>query len=894
MPSFASLWTGLHHFVRNLVRRDRVERELTDEIDGYVDLLTEEKIAQGLSRDDARRVARLELGRPEHLKDHVRDVRVGAWLDALRQDVRFGVRTLIRRPGFTLVAVLTLALGIGANSAIFALADAALLRPLPFPEADRLVMIHEHTPTVDRGIVGLYEVVEWAARNRTFESMTPIWANRRVIADADGTGEMIDMQSVSTRFFDVFRVAPILGRTFLPSDDRPDADLVVLSERIWRDRFGGDPGVIGRQIRIDRNPYTVVGVVPAGFQVLGPSNAWMLVTTSFMRSRTAVGHYVRAAGRLAPGATLANAQADLTTVADAFAKERPDLNKDHGVVLEPLHDGLISTDLRLTAKLLLGVIAFVLLTCCANIANLVLARTSGRARELAVRSALGAGGRRLARLLLTESLVLSAIAAALGAALGAAILATAPSLLPPGVLPVDVRLAFDGRVLTFCAAAAFGFAIALGALPAWQAARRPPLEAMTGGGRTSTGGGSTFRSVLAMSQVAAAVVMLCGAGLLLRSLVALGSVDPGHRASDVLTMAINLPFVRPDAPPGTPYATVDAQRQFYDAVEREVATVPGVRRVTWGSALPLDGWWIGYTFQRDGDPPRPESQRDLSHYKHVDSAYFETLGIPIVSGRAFTSLDTEHSPPVCIVNEALVRRYLGGQTPLGARLVVRGWTTGRGPLPVREIVGVVGQVREFPDQADTQPQIYVPLRQDPTTRLSLVVLPSGGSASALTPAVLAAIARVDKGLPVTKVRTIAAIGYEANAAARFRAVLIGAFALLVLTLAVVGVFGVLAYSVQQRVREFGVRIALGATTSNVLLMVFGGTIRITVAGLVIGLAAAAILGRSMSALLFGVRPVDPLTFVGVAALLAVTAALATAVPAFRAATVDPIVALRQD
>jgi putative ABC transport system permease protein len=834
----------------------------------------------------------LLLGRKRDRKMHVIQ-----WIEDSRDDIVVALRRLKQSPGFTLVAVLTLALGIGANSALFALADATLLRPLRFPDADRLVMIHEHRPTVDRGIVGLYEVVEWAARNQTFESMTPIWANRRVMTGDAGAGELIDIQAVSAQFFDVFRVSALLGRTFLPSDDRPNADVVVLSERIWRDRFGGDPSVIGRRIRIDRDPYTVVGIVPAGFQVLAPSEVWTVVSTSFMRSRPAIGHYVRAAGRLAPGATLATAQTDVTMVADAFAKERPDLNKDHGVLLEPLHDGLISADLRLTAKLLLGVVAFVLLTCCANIANLVLARTSARARELAVRSALGGGGRRIARLLLTESLVLSAIAAALGAALGAAILETAPSLLPPGVLPIDVTLTFDGRVLAFCAAAAFGLAFAFGAFPAWQAARLPPLQAlqaMTSGGRTSTGGGSTFRSVLAMSQVAAAVVMLCGAGLLLRSLVALAGVDPGHRASDVLTMTIGLPFVRPDAPPGTPYATIDARRQFYDAVEHGVRSVPGVRNVTWGSALPLDGWWIGYTFQREGDPPRPESQRDLSHYKHVGPAYFETLGIPIVSGRAFTTLDTEHSQPVCIVNDALVRRFFGNQTPLGARLIVRGWTTAGGPLPVREIVGVVGQVRERPDEADTQPQIYVPFRQDPPSTLSLVVQPSGGSASALTPAVRAAVARVDKERPVGNVQTIAAISYKANAAARFRAVLIGAFALLVLTLAVVGVFGVLAYSVQQRVREFGVRIALGATTRNVLLMVLGGTIRVIGAGLVIGLAAAAILGRSISAFLFGVRPVDPLTFAGVAALLAVTAALATAIPAFRAARVDPMVALRQD
>jgi putative ABC transport system permease protein len=487
------------------------------------------------------------------------------------------------------------------------------------------------------------------------------------------------------------------------------------------------------------------------------------------------------------------------------------------------------------------------------------------------------------------------MAAALGAALGAAILAAAPSLVPPGVLPIDVTLTFDGRVLAFCAAAAFGLAFAFGAFPAWQAARLPPLQAMTSGGRTSTGGGSTFRSVLAMGQVAAAVVMLCGAGLLLRSLNALTRVDAGYRPSELLTMGIGVPFVRPDAPPGTPYATVDARRQFFDTVEREVRSSAGVRDVTWGSALPLDGFWIGYNFEREGDPrQRPEAQRDISHYMHVAPAYFETLGIPIVSGRAFTNLDTERSQPVCVVNEALARRYFGNQTPIGARLVVRGWTSGRGPLHVREIVGVVRNVKERPDEVDSPPQIYVPFRQDAPNAMSLIVQPSSGAAAALTPAVRAAIARVDKERPIVNLRTIATIGYEANSAARFRAVLIGAFALLVLTLAVVGVFGVLAYSVQQRVREFGVRIALGATTRNVLAMVCGGTARILGVGIVAGLVVAAAVGRSMSALLFGVQSADPLTFAGVAALLAVTAALATAVPAFRAAKVDPIVALRQD
>jgi putative ABC transport system permease protein len=824
-----------------------------------------------------------------------RMMRITQWLGDSRDDLIVAIRRLKQSPAFTLAAVLTLALGIGANSAIFTLADAALLRPLPFPEADRLVMIHESTPTFGRSVVAPFEVAEWSARNRTFESLTgTTLGSRRALTVPDETGTQIDTQTVSVRFFDVFRVRPVAGRTFVAADDHRNANAVVLSERLWRGQFGADPAIVGRQIQLDGDPFTVIGIVPAGFQVLSPSDAWTLLETAFMKSPGGVGHYLRVVGRLAPGATLEAARSDMSAVAAAIARERPELNKDRGVALEPLHDGLIRADLRLTAKLLFGIVGFVLLTCCANVANLMLARTSARARELAVRSALGAGGRRLVRLLLTESLLLSAIAATVGALLGAAIVAAAPSLLPPGVLPIDVRLAFDGRVLAFCAIAAFGLALAFGAAPAWQATRLPPLQALTSGGRSSTDGGSRFRSALAMGQVAAAVVLLCGAGLLVRSLAALVRVDAGYHASELLTMTVDLPFVRPDAPAGRAYATAGARLQFYDDVEREVRRVAGVRRVAWASVLPLDGWWIGMSFQREDDPPRPEAQRDGSRYQHVGPGYFETLGIPIIAGRTFTNADTEHNVPVCIVNEALARRYLRDRSPIGTRLVVRGMTTGGGALPVREIVGVVGQVKEQPDEKDAHPQIYVPVAQDPPWQLSLVVQPAAGTASALVPPVRQAIARIDKARPVGNVRTIEAIEYEATSPARFRATLVAAFAMLALTLAVVGVFGVLAYSVQQRVREFGVRIALGATTKIVLAMVFGNTVRIVGLGVVVGLLAAAALGRSMSTFLFGVEPVDPLTFAVVTTLLMLTAASATAIPALRAARVDPVVALRDE
>jgi putative ABC transport system permease protein len=818
-------------------------------------------------------------------------MRVIQWFEDFRDDVAFAIRQLKRSPGFTLIAATTLALGIGANSAIFALADATLIRPLPFTGADRLMLLLELTATSDRNVVAPFEFDLWSTRNRTFESMTAVGTGTSAMTGPDGAGESIPTHTVSVRFFDVLGVKPIAGRTFAASDDHVNPDAVVLSEGLWRSRFGGDPSLIGKRITLDAQPLTVIGIVPADFQIFSRSSAWTVLTTALMRSPRGVGHYLRVIGRVRRGATVDGARADMMAIADTIAKERPETNRGRGILVEPLHDGLFGPDLRLTAILLLGVVGFVLLTCCANVANLLLARTAARARELAVRSALGAGRRRIARLLLTESLVLATLAGVLGAGVGAAILTVAPSQIPPDVLPAHFQFAFDSRVLVFCTATAFVVAIMFGLAPAWQAMHIPVAQAMTTGGRTSTGRGSRFRNALAIGQVAAAVLLLCGAGLLLRTLDALARVDPGYRARDVLTMVVTVPFQNPAL--GGTYATSAARRRYFETVESEVRAVHGVRNVAWGSALPLDGWWVTMPFQVEGDRPLPEGNRQVVRYQNVSPAYFETLGIPLLSGRPFTNRDGADGAPVCIVNEAFVRQYLNGRPPLGAHVVVRGMTTFGAALPVREIVGVARQVAERPDEPKAQPHVYVPLAQDPDWQLSLVVQPTDTSAVLIAP-VRAAIARVDKERPVAKVRTLEGIAREATSSARFRAVLVGTFATLALTLAVVGVFGVLAYSVQQRVREFGVRIALGATTRNVLLMVFGGTIRIIGAGLIIGLAAAMVFGRSISTFLFGVRPVDPVTFGGVAALLAVTAAVATAIPAFRAARVDPMVALRQD
>jgi putative ABC transport system permease protein len=547
--------------------------------------------------------------------------------------------------------------------------------------------------------------------------------------------------------------------------------------------------------------------------------------------------------------------------------------------------------MRLTSALLLGVVGFVLLMCCANVANLLLARTSARARELAVRSALGATRRRVVSQLLTESLVLAGLGGLLGVGVGWAILQAAPTLVPPGLLPNAVTLSFDERVVAFCAVATLLVGLLFGLAPAWQSTGVSIVQAIASDMRSATRRSGRVRGVLVVAEVAVAVLVLSGAGLLLRTLIALQSMDPGYRAQDALTMTMTVPM------PGaaqTRYATADSVRRFYDAIEREIRQVPGVRMVGLGGPLPLAGTWITQPFDVVGEPPKPPATRDTASYQMVSPTYFETLEIPIVKGRAFTDADSGDGVQVCIVSEAFVRRFLGGRDPLGMTLAVSAMSFASEPPRIRQIVGIARQVKTLPHETEPTPQLYVPIAQNPWYIASISVRPSTGPAEALLPGVRAAIARVDKERVVTQVRTIEVVASEATARPRFRAVLVGTFAALALCLAMVGVFGVLAYSVQQRVREFGVRIAMGARAADMVRLVVGSGARLTAIGLAIGLASAAVLGRWLTTLVYPIAPLDPVTFLLVPLVLIVTAGLAVAAPAIRAMRVDPVVAFRSE
>jgi putative ABC transport system permease protein len=577
----------------------------------------------------------------------------------------------------------------------------------------------------------------------------------------------------------------------------------------------------------------------------------------------------------------------LAAVADALAREFPQTNSGRGVAIQPLDSAVIGTDLRQTSVLFIGVVAFVLLICCANVANLLLARASARARELAIRTAVGANRGRLIRQLLTESVVLSILGGALGLALGAAILQAAPALIPPGLLPPSVSLTFDLRVVSFCASAALLVGVLFGLAPAWQATAVASSQALAVDSRTTVGGGGRLRHLLVATEVATAVLLLVGAGLLLRTLLVVQGVDRGYRAESALTMIVD--------PLGSEYPTTEKLLQFYDAVEQEVRAVPGMRSVAWATTVPLGQSYEGQSFVAiAGDPPVDESHRLTADYQVVSPSYFQAVDLPIVGGRPFDERDTAGGVPVCIVNEAFVRTHLRGRSPIGMRVAIQ--SDQASPVRELEIVGVARQVKGRPDETDEFEQVYVPMAQDPPGDVYLIARPASGTASALAPSVRAAIARVDKAqlVSVRDVMTLEDVAREATGRHRFRAVLVTAFAALALALAMVGLFGILAYSVQRRVRDLGVRRALGATTGDVVRSVVSGAARVLVAGVLAGVVLAVALGRLLASMLFGVAPLDPVTFAIVLGVLALTALIAVAGPAWKATRVDPVVALRSE
>jgi putative ABC transport system permease protein len=882
--------------LRSWLWRLPIDQEIDEELAHHVEIRTRELIARGMDPKAAREAALNRLGDVASLKKTMRslgrkrdrEMSVTLWLDELRDDLKFALRQLRHSPGFTLIATLTLALGIGANSAIFALVDATLLRPLPYREPDRLVAIWERTEKNAKGLVSPLNMLDWNTRGRTIEKIAGFapGVGGMVMAGADGNAETVSRQWVTAGIFDVLGVTPIAGRTFTAEDEAKRANVVVLSEPLWRTRFNADPGIIGRELRLDGMNFMVVGVVPKEFELLGQTSMWAMTSLVNLPPRARGAYFLQVVGRMRPGVSIQAAESDLGAVAAGLAGEFPQTNKGRGVTLEGLHTSMIGSDLRLTSMLFLGVVGFVLLICCANVASLLLARATVRVRELAVRSALGAGRSRIIRQLLTESVVLSLLGGVLGTVVGAAILSVAPSFLPEGLLPPTVKLTFDMRVVAFCAGTALVVGVIFGVLPALKATEFSSAEVIASNSRSVTGTGGRLRGLLVIGEVATAVLLLFGAGLLLRTLMAVDSFDRGYRAESVLSMLLD--------PLGSKYPTPESLQQFYDQVETEIAAVPGVAGVGFAGALPLDFFDDGgLSYEIVGDPPLSDAQRPRIEAQSVTPSYFSTLDLPVVAGRAFDRSDKRGSPPVCIVNEAFARS-LGARPAVGLRLAVRPASAPEAKPNECQIVGVAQQVKRRPDEVKEFVQLYVPFAQDLSDDVYLVVRPKSGRAEALTSAVRAAISRVDKEqlVSVREIRTLEDIERTVNGRHRFRAVLVVAFAGLALILAMVGVFGILAYSVQQHVRDFGLRRALGATTNDILRLVMMNAARVIATGAAIGLVLSAVFARFIEKMLFGVRPLDPATFAFVAIVVGITAVLAIAGPAWRAVRIDPATALR--
>jgi predicted permease len=879
-------------FARSWFRSSQVDEEFTEELQFHIEREAEANRRAGLTPEEALRAARLAVGAVEALREESRESRPGEWIRELWRDASFTIRTMRRSLGSTLSAVLMMALGISAATSIFSLVDAALLRPLPFPESERLVKVLQRSPRSRPTQVSLGDFKDWVVQNHSFAAVAAVAAAtpQSIGLGPDGASEIIYAQNVTAQFFNVLQVAPIAGHTFA-ADEIDSSRRVVISERLWRTHFGGDSAVIGRQVTfVPGSPaFTVIGVVPSATDIFGRSDAWTLPPASLGEGEQ--GHRLHGfdvIARLKPGTSIEDARSDMAIVANNIARVWPGTNSGWGVIIEPLRQAMVSDDLRRTALVLMAGVMFVLIMACGNVANLMLAKGVARSSEFAVRAALGGTRARIIRQMLTESFVLASFGALVGLVVAAIVLRAAPSFVPAGTLPPSVVLRMDGRVVAFAIAAGCLAALASALGPAWQGSRVSLVEAIGCGARISSAGGGRVRTVLAIMQVAAAVLLTTGAGLFIRTIWALNTVDAGYQATRVLSMSIGLSFQR--------YSPPNETLHFYQTAEEEVRRLPGVRIASILSGdLPLDGFTRGQAFEVTGEPPIDFSHQPVAQFLLVTPRYFDALGISILMGRAFTGDDGSDSLPVCIVSEAFARQYLQGRDPLAARLTIRSMVLRlTDSVPVtRQIVGVARQFKVRPGEREPLPQIYVPFAQNPWITGKIVVQ-AATSTEPLAAPIKRVISRIDPSATVTDVRTMEDVAEGATANPRFRAALVAAFAGIALSIAGVGLFSVLSFMVRQRAREFSVRMALGARPADVVRLVLSRGAKLGAAGLTTGLVAAVFVVKTLSTLLFGVQPLDPVTFAGTGAVLAALTLVACGAPAALAIRSDPAATLRQE
>jgi predicted permease len=805
-------------------------------------------------------------------------------LDSIRQDTAYAARRLVQSPGFTLVAALTLALGVGATSAIFSVVNAVLLRPLPFPEPERLVDVAQ-TWKEKAAVYSPQNFLDVEAQAKSFERLAAIDTNG-VTLTGHGDAARLEGADVSASFFDVLRVRPALGRGFVAGENDPGhTDVVVLGHKLWQERFGGDPGIVGQKVQIDRVPRTVVGVAPPGFSYPEGAEIWLpLMYDKQFRTDSRGAWFLTVIGRLAPGVSVASAREEVSTIAERLARDYKDANEDVGGTVRGLRESLVG-DTRKALFVLLGAVGLVLLVACVNVANLLLARISGRESELALRAALGAGRGRIVRQLLTESLLLAIVGGALGALLASALVDALLGLQPQGV-PRLAEVRIDRGVLAFAALLSLATSLVFGVLPALQMSRRATAQALRQGSRGILGGPRTrLRGALVVGQIALAMVLLAGSGLLIRSFTLLRRVDPGFDARSALSFRFTLPE--------SAYGDDEPRVAFHDALAARLAALPGVRSVGGVSGLPLASGPFIISFTIEGRPEPPPALQPSLAVAIATPGYFRAMGIEIVKGRPLEPGDVATAPQVVVLSEAAVRRHFPGEDPIGKRINLG---LGRGPGKPKaggQVIGVARDVKRQGLAKESAPEIYVPYAQFPVQTMAMV-LRTDVPPRSIAIAAERALHELDAQLPVARVATLEEVVARSISEPRFYTLLLGAFAGTALFLAALGLFGVMSYAVAQRTRELAVRLALGARQQELRRMVLREALVLGSVGLAFGLGGALLLSRTLTTLLFSVSPNDPATLAFVGALLLLTTVLAGYLPARRATRIDPVVALRAD
>jgi putative ABC transport system permease protein len=801
--------------------------------------------------------------------------------------MRYGVRMLWKSPGFMLVAIFTLALGIGANSAIFSVVNAVLLRPLAFKNPETLVRVKGELKKqgVDQEPLSYPDFVDLKAQSQMLESLAAYNQTSGALTGSGGEPERLRGANVSAELFPLLGIPPVIGRTFSPEEDRVGgAPVVVLSHALWQRRFGSDPHIVGQQIMLNGRSTTVLGVMAPDFNFpiqAAQRDYWMPLVPSVGERATQRGsHYLNVIGRLKPGATLAQAASDTTALGARLEEQYPDSNVGFSLAVVAAHEDVVK-DVKPALLVLLGAVGFVLLIACANVANLLLARAAGRAKEIAIRTALGASRLRVVRQLLTESVLLSLTGGTLGLLLavwGVDLLIAAS----PADIPRVKEMGLDVRVLLFTLGISVLTGLIFGLAPAVQSSKLDLNESLKEGGRGSTEGlrRNRVRSLLIVVEVALSLVLLISAGLLIKSFMRLRDVNPGFNPNNVLSVSISLPQVK--------YADEAKQAAFYRDVLERIRETPGVVSAGGIFTLPLSGSNRVNTFDIVGRPSNPEELPE-GNDRVATPDYFRAMGIPVIKGRVFTERDDANAPPVVIVNESLARRYFAGEDALGKRMII----SDKYPQG-NEIVGVVGDVRHKSLDVEGGAEFYRSYLQSPAASMSLVVRTERADPASIASSIRSAVQQVDKDQPISNIQTMDQLLADSVAQRRFNMLLLGIFACVALILAAVGIFGVMSYSVTQRTHEIGIRMALGAQGSDVLKLVVGQGMSLALIGVALGLLASVIMTRVMSNLLFGVSATDPLTFAGVSLLLTVIALIACYIPARRATRVEPVIALRYE